>query len=55
MRTVDDTEVYRRLIAVEAELLRLAERVISPCTETALRAAATVVRRLASAFFKASR
>lgn len=55
MRTVNDNEVYRRLIAMEAELLRLADEAISPRAETALRAAATVVRRLASAFFKASR
>jgi len=54
MRTVDDNQVYRRLIAVEAELLRLAGEVISPRSETALRAAAKVIHRLASAFFKAS-
>lgn len=54
MRTVNDSEVYRRLIAVETELLRLADNVISPRAETALRAAAAVIRRLASAFFKAS-
>lgn len=54
MRTLNDTEVYRRLIALEADLLRLAGDVISPRAETALRAAAAVVRRLASAFYKAS-
>lgn len=54
MRTVDDAHVYRRLIALEGELLRLADGVISPRSETALRAAAAMIRKLASALFKAS-
>jgi DNA-binding GntR family transcriptional regulator len=54
MRTLDDRQVYRRLIALEGELLRLAEAVVSPRSETALRAAAAMIRKLASAFFKAS-
>lgn len=54
MRTIDDNQVYRRLIALEAELLRIAGETISPRSETALRAAAKVIRRLASALFKAS-
>ena len=55
MRTLNDMEVYRRLIALEAELLLIAGEAVSPRSETALRAAARVIRKLASAFFKASR
>lgn len=54
MRTLDDNQVYRRLIALEADLLKLAGETISPRSETALRAAAAVVRKLATALFKAS-
>lgn len=54
MRSTDDTQVYRRLIALEGELLRLADDAISPRSETALRAAAAMIRKLASALFKAA-
>lgn len=54
MRSLDDMTVYRRLIALEGELLRLADDTISPRSETALRAAAAMIRKLASALYKAS-
>lgn len=54
MRSLNDGHIYRRLVALHDELLMLAEDAISPRAETALRAAAGVLRRLASALYKAS-
>lgn len=52
MRLVDDLSVYKRLIALVDELNELAEQCASVMTETALRACARLVRRVASAVWK---
>jgi hypothetical protein len=47
-------DVYKELSAVAERLEALASRAMSPAGSTALRSAATLIRRLASAFYKAS-
>ncbi len=54
MRTLNDGQVYRRLTAIHDDLLKIADGCISVRGETAVRAAAAIIRRLASAFFRAA-
>lgn len=51
---IDDLAVYKRLIELEEELKALADRAWGVASSTALRAAAVIVRRLASAVYRAS-
>lgn len=52
MQRLSNLDVYNRLVAVEKELMALADAAMSPAGATALRAVAAVVRRTARAFFK---
>jgi trimethylamine:corrinoid methyltransferase-like protein len=52
MRTVSDLAVYARLIKLVDELDALANTCASVITETALRTASRMLRRLASAVYK---
>jgi hypothetical protein len=53
-RDLSALEVHKELIAVCDRLDALAERAMSPRAETALKAASRIIRRLASALYKAS-
>ena len=50
---LDDLEVYKRLVLLANELDWLSRRCASPASETALQVGSVVVRRLASALFRA--
>jgi hypothetical protein len=52
LRSLDDLQVYRRLLDLATELRELADAAWSPASSTALLAAATIIRRLASAVFR---
>ena len=54
MQRLSNLDVYNRLLAVEKDLAAMADAAMSPSGATALRAVSAVVRRLASAFFKAA-
>jgi hypothetical protein len=53
-RDLSAIDIYKELIATCDRLDALAERAMSPATETALRTASRVIRRLSSALYKAS-
>lgn len=52
MRDLTDLAIYKELVALSQSLERMAARAMSPASETALRAAAQALRKLASAVFK---
>jgi hypothetical protein len=52
MERLSDIELYRKLRLIEREIVEMAELAMSPRARVALEAVASMIRRVASAFFK---